>query len=97
MANLSYQGGTTAAKHETEAQRRLTAELRNYFINYFMRKYPTTKKITLRHYYDRYTARVKYVGENPNRTFFVCASTYEALVLKVQENYASRGVQMVAI
>lgn len=86
----------TITRRKTEAKRRLTEELRSYFINYFMRKYPTTKKITLRHYYDRYTARVKYVGENPNRTFFVRASTYESLVLKVQENYTSRGIQTVA-
>ncbi len=97
MATTTYGEATATTRRKTEAKKRLTEELRSYFISYFMRKYPTTKKITLRHYYDRYTARVKYVGENPNRKFFVRASTYEALVLKVQEGYAFRGVAMTAI
>ena len=86
---------TTPNKPRSEAQNRLTAELREYFIAYFMRRYPSTKKITLKLYYShRYTARVLYKGEAPNRTFFVRANTYEALVLKVAETYAYRGVPM---
>ena len=83
---------TSNSIRKTEAQRRLTAELREYFTAYFTRKYPATKKITIKLYYSRYTARVKYNGENPNRTFFVRASTYEELVSRVQEAYTFRNV-----
>ncbi len=77
-----------------EAYTRLTPELREQFIAYFMAKYPITKKITLRRRYDQYCARVKYRAENPNRTFCVWAFTYETLVSTMLFWYTKREIPM---
>lgn len=65
----------------------LSQELKDQFIAYFMQRYPITKKIKIKRYYDRYNVRVKYRGERPNRTFRVEGRSYEQLVMRTEFSY----------
>lgn len=72
--------------------RKLPAEQREHFIAFFLKRYPFTKKIKVGTNADRaYTARAKYRQDDANRTIFVSAYSYEALVICMQAAYVSRG------
>ena len=71
---------------------KLPAEKREQLTAYFMRRYPTTKKIKVGTNAKRaYTARVNYRENNINRSFIVSAYTYESLVICLQLKYMERG------
>lgn len=89
---------TATATVATEKQKKsrlapLSEELKQQFINYFMQRYPCTKKITIKRHYARYRVRVLYRGENPRRTFWTVALTYEQLVMRTEFCYSTvRGL-----
>lgn len=97
---------TTAAPRSTEPHEKsigwcerpkakpLSEELKAQFIDYFMTKYPITKRITLRRKGAYYRANVYYKEEN-NRVFEVWARTYEMLVVKMRMWYDLRGIPSV--
>lgn len=86
----------TAATTEKKVRSRLAPlpeQLKEQFINYFMQRYPCTKKITIKRHYARYKVRVLYRGENPRRTFWTVALTYEQLVMRTEFCYSTvRGL-----
>lgn len=72
---------------------KLPYEQRERIINYFMRRYPCTKKIKVGSNSKRaYNVRVKYRQDEVNRTFVVSAYTYESLIIYVSRAYKERGV-----
>ncbi len=77
-------------RHRPQAKPLLPG-LREQFIEYFMKKYPITKKITLRKKGRYYRVRVYYKEENL-RVFNVWAHTYEMLVVKMRMWYEFRGI-----
>lgn len=77
-------------RHRPQAKPLLPG-LREQFIEYFMQKYPITKKITLRKKGRYYRVRVYYKEENL-RVFEVWAHTYEMLVVKMRMWYEFRGI-----
>lgn len=77
-------------RHRPQAKPLLPG-LREQFIEYFMNKYPITKKITLRKKGRYYRVRVYYKAE-ANRVFEVWAHTYEMLVVKMRMWYEFRGI-----
>lgn len=77
-------------RHRPQAKPLLPG-LREQFIEYFMKKYPITKKITLRKKGRYYRVRVYYKAE-ANRVFEVWAHTYEMLVVKMRMWYEFRGI-----
>ncbi len=89
---------TTTTTVATEKQKKsrlapLPEELKQQFINYFMQRYPCTKKIKIKRHYARYAVRVLYCGENPHRTFRTVALTYEQLVMRTEFCYSTvRGL-----
>lgn len=92
--NVTVTVNEAPRRKRAEVFTRLTPELREQFIGYFTRKYPATKKITLKRHYNGYSARVLYKSEEcSHRTFRTSAYTYETLVMKVCEWYTRRGVE----
>lgn len=72
---------------------KLPCNLRERIVDYFMRRYPCTKKIKVGSNSKRaYNVRVNYRWEDVNRTFVVSAYTYESLILYVNRAYVERGV-----
>lgn len=72
--------------------RKLSAEQRENFIAFFLKRYPFTKKIKVGTNADRaYTARAKYRHDNVNRTILVSVYSYESLVICMHTAYVSRG------
>lgn len=98
MTEKSQSETTPTAEQPTEKPKRhrpqakpLLPGLREQFIEYFMKKYPITKKITLRKKGRYYRVRVYYNAE-ANRVFEVWAHTYEMLVVKMRMWYEFRGI-----
>ena len=77
-------------RHRPQAKPLLPG-LREQFIEYFMNKYPITKKITLRKKGRYYRVRVYYKAECL-RTFCVWAHTYEMLTVKMRMWYEFREI-----
>lgn len=77
----------TETKPKRKSVSALPEELKAQFIEYFMQRYPLTKKIKIKRHYDRYLVRVKYRGESPRRAFRVEGRSYEQLVIRTEFSY----------